>query len=318
MFPYENFPTFNEWKTDSTVKGIWPSTFRVYDSTLGIIDELVRHYNDPNADSVKIETLFYLVDAINYWQKNVNKDVSNKNDADNLPVTQKVKGHDNRKSAMSALKMIAGDLLTDETDTHTLVEAVDALKPNYSRASHGNVDNTDQHQIEQVQAAGEVAVFLQEKHLQRKYKLRFRDGSAWRWSSANGQNEIYDTTDNSESEINDQKTHFVMNTRGHIFAGFNKAAMWFKHSSLIGGANAYSAGRIKIVAGKVKIIVNDSGHYHPGVQQMRNILHRLRLYGQDISGITIERIQPDPSGSFSSSQIVATTAGTWPDGVVEE
>ena len=194
-----------------------------------------------------------------------------------------------------------------------------SIEPLYSRVSHGGTaanPGSDQVQIDLVRAAGEVAIFLQLAHLQRRYKLRFRNGIAWRWSPATGANAVFDTTDSAESEglVGDRKTHFVMNTRGHIFAGFNKQAMWFKHSSLTGGANAYSAGRMIVEAGRVTHIENDSGHYHPGVQQMRNMLHRLRIYGRNIDAIVVRRIQPGPVALFTGAQIVVSKTN-WPDGV---
>lgn len=322
-FPYHAFPTNDVWQTDSTVSGIMPSTWRVTDPTLGVIDELVRHYNDVNFHAVGIETLFFLIKAIDFWKSKLNKTPTNRGEpldhitGHGLPTTQKVTGHEQRSSAMSALRMIAGDLLMAHTHTDSAASAMANLEPLFIKASHGGTQahpGPDQVQIQHVRDIGEVAVFLQDAHLQRRYKLRFRNGLAWRWNPGSGSNTLYDTTNNAESESNDRKTHFVMNTRGHIYAGFDKQALWFKHSSLIGGANAYSAGRMIVEAGRVTHIENDSGHYQPGVQQMRNMLRRLRLYGRAIDTIVVRRLQPLPTANFTGAQIVASQAN-WPDGV---
>lgn len=321
--PYDSFPTNDVWRSDSTVSGIMPSTWRVTDTALGVIDALVAHCNDVNFQDVRIETLFFLVKACDFWLNKLNKVPANKGQpldhttGHGLPSDRKVSGHDDRRSAISALKMISGDLLMNHTHMDSVAAAMTSLEPLFVKSSHGGTADApgpDQLQIQQVRDIGEVAIFLQEAHLQRRYKLRFRGGVAWRWSPAVNTNAIYDSTNNVESESNDQKTHFVMNSRGHIYAGFDKNAFWFKHSSLIGGANAYSAGRMRIVAGRVVHVENDSGHYHPGIQQMRNLLHRLRLYGANIDDVVVRRIQPGPAANFTGAQIIVSRA-TWPDGV---
>jgi hypothetical protein len=321
--PYDSFPTQEVWETDSAAPGWGYSTWRMSDPTLGIIDELVRRYNDPNEVAVQIDILFYLFQATNFWLNKLNKDSDNTGEpiqgltGARLPVAKKVVGSVDRRSAMSALKTITGELLAAHTHHDTAAASVTSLELVYGKASHGvglHV-GSDAHQIAQIQGIGEVAIFLQQAHLQRRYKLRFRDGVAWRWDANAGENAIFDTRNNSESESLDQLTHFVMNTRGHIFAGFDKTAMWFKHSSLIGGANAYSAGRIKIVAGRVVEVVNDSGHYAPTVLQMRNLLFRLKLYGCNVDAINVRRIHPAPIGSFPGANILRSGA-SWPDGVV--
>jgi hypothetical protein len=324
-YPYNAFPSYQEWETDSSVGGISPSTFRIYDPTLRMIDALVQHYHNPNHAAVQIESLFYLCNTCGHWLSKLNKTPANRGEVldnitgGNLPTTMKVEGRAERRSAVSALRAIAGELLAQHTATGSIAEAMTALELVYGKASHGGTANNpgnDQHQIALAQNIGEVAIFLQLAHLQRRYKLRFRSGQAWRWKQGAGTNVLFDSSDNSESEGNDGKTHFVMNTRGHIFAGFDKTAFWFKHSSLIGGANVYSAGRIRIENGRVTLVENDSGHYHPGVQQMRNLMRRLQLYGHPINGVTVRRYTTNPRVDFSGSQIVATHANNWPDGVV--
>lgn len=323
-YPYAAFPSYDEWATDSGVSGFGYATWRMSDPTLGLIDSLVKHYNDPNYATVQIETLFYLVNACSYWLKKLNKTPGNTGEpldnitGANLPATKKVDGHVDRRTAISALKLVAGELLAAHTHTGSLAESLDALELVYGKASNGGNGadgGNDDVSIQAMIRAGESWVFLRQAHLQRRYKLRFRGGVAWRWKQGVGTNVMFDTTDNVESETADGKTHFVMNTRGHIFAGFNVQATWFKHSSLIGGANAYCAGRMRMEAGKAVLVENDSGHYHPGVQQMRNLVQRLRLYGQSIDGLTIRRYNTTPKVDFTAAQILASKGNLWPDNV---
>ena len=108
-----------------------------------------------------------------------------------------------------------------------------------------------------------MSIFLTDAGAQRQYKLRFRAGIAWRWNPPTTDYQIFDSTDNRESEINDQMVHFVMDEQGRIYSGFDKDAIWFKHSSLVGGADGLAAGRMKVENGVVTAIENDSGHYAP-------------------------------------------------------
>jgi hypothetical protein len=157
----------------------------------------------------------------------------------------------------------------------------------------------------------DVSIYLTNDGLRRKYKLRFREGIAWRWSAGANGYARFDSTDNSESETPDQKVHVVMDQRGRIYCGFDKDAIWFKHSSLVGGLDALAAGRMKVVAGVITEIENDSGHYHPNHVHMRNLLQRLQLYGADIARAAIVR---NSDKKRFTAPAVLNSAGKWPDG----
>ena len=316
--PYAAFPTCATWETDSTVSGFGYSTWRMSDAVLEVIDELVKQYNDPNRQDVRIETLFHLQAATQFWLTKLNKVSANRGEPqDNitgagLPTAKKVDGHVVRTAAMTALRSIACYLLVQQMGAGDIADALERLEQLYSsKSSGGNASSpgSDALEIVRMGTVGRVTVFLDKAYLQRRYKLRFCNGVAWRWNQTTQCNTIFDTTDNVESEMGGQKTHFVMDTRGRIYAGFNKQ-VWFKHSSFIGGANAYSAGRIKIVNGKIVHIENHSGHYAPALQQMRNVLHRLRLYGCRVDDIVVQR---HSHGLFTGAQILVTRT-TWPDG----
>jgi hypothetical protein len=168
-----------------------------------------------------------------------------------------------------------------------------------------------------------LSVFMTTDGDRRRYKLRFRGNLAHRWidsTDTSGGYDVFDTTNNYESESNDGMSHFVMSKNGRIYSGFekdqhhaNKNLVWFKHSSLVGGDDAASAGRMRVVAGNVKHIINDSGHYQPVARHMISVLQRLAIYGQNIAGITIERISDHHI--FPAPQMLASVS-SWPDGAV--
>jgi len=321
-YPYGDFPTRQVWEEDSTV---FFSTlpFRSADPTLGLIDEFVSRYHDPALRDARLETLYYLLLAIRYWESKLNRAPANLGTPqDNitgrgLPDDQKVRGAERRREAIRALKVITGKCLGAETRTSSVDEAMQKLEENYQRKSHGGTTSSpgpDQDQIASIERIKELAIFLDEAHMQRRYKLRFRAGVAWRWSEAAAANVIYDSTSNAESEANDEKVHFVMSAKGRLYAGFRKDVLWFKHSSFLGGANVLCAGRMKIKMGRITEIENDSGHYHPGILQMRNILQRLRLYGCNTEAIEFQRIDCNPKRKYTAAEIAGSN-GEWPAGV---
>jgi hypothetical protein len=153
-------------------------------------------------------------------------------------------------------------------------------------------------------------IYLVEDGHRRRFKLKFRGAMAYRWYERKSSYEIFDTTDNTESEIGDGMTHFVMDLRGRIYAGYTKGdETWFKHSSLVGGSPVLAAGRLRAEQGRIVFIQNDSGHYKPDHQQMRNVLQRLELYGQLSGNIVICR-QSDKK-KFRGSDVMRSLGG-WP------
>lgn len=117
---------------------------------------------------------------------------------------------------------------------------------------------------------------------------------------------------NKESEGGvDQKCHFAMNKSGRIYIGFDDKALWFKHSSLLGGDDALAAGRMNVTQGKITTIDNDSGHYHPEVRHMVNLLQRLSIYGADLTHMTVRRMSDK---TVYPAVAVLNKLTAWPDG----
>jgi hypothetical protein len=59
------------------------------------------------------------------------------------------------------------------------------------------------------------------------------------------------------------------------------------HSSYTGGALVAMAGTILIQKGRIYGVRTDSGHYWPGLHNMNSFLMALRMYGAQISKITL-------------------------------
>lgn len=303
-FPYTEIPTLQVWQADSSVAfGV-----RASDPVLQVIDSLVAASRQPELQAVRQETLFYLRQALKFWLTKVNAVPKNQAPegltSANLPATAKFAGREGRDKAMAALLVVVNTelrgLLAVASDAGLNV----ALNDLYGAGNHGVASDRDW-----LDRHADVSVFLTTEGLQRKYKLRFRAGVAWRWVDDGYVR--FDSTDNRESETNDQMVHFVMDQRGRIYAGFDKDAVWFKHSSLVGGRDAHAAGRMKIQSGQVTVVENDSGHYQPAHQHMRNLLRRLQLYGAPLVDTKVRR--NSDKTVFTAPQML-THQGAWPDG----
>lgn len=308
--PYTEIPTLTAWQSDSAAY----LPVRTNDRVLQAIDGLVSAYGDSDNVESRPEILFYLRGSLIFWSKKVN--VVPKNTApDNvsphnvLPQTAVFSSNAEGKTAVDELLAIVTTKLT-ELHTLTSSEALDdALFGIYGKGN--DAQSYDDRMIERAKKEGKTYVYLVEDGLRRKYKLRFRNGVAWRWYSVKSAYALFDTTDNLESQSSDKMTHFIMDRRGRIYAGFDKDVAWFKHSSLIGGQGTLAAGRLGAQDGKITVIENDSGHYEPGHQQMRNLLERLHLYGADFSKTVI--LRHNDKKQFSA-EAVRGKRGAWPDG----
>jgi hypothetical protein len=307
-FPYTDIPNLNMWQSDSSA--YFPS--RSTDRVLKAIDDLVSAYHDPNYAGSGPEILFYLRSALMFWAKKVNvvpknSAPTNVNPSNALPKTSVFSGSASGNKAVDELLTIVSKKLTEH---HTSEALDDTLFQIYGKPNDDQRNDTKF--LARARNEGKSYVYLEEDGLRRKYKLRFRDGIAWRWYDRMSKYAHFDTTDNTESQKPDQMTHFVMDRRGRIYAGFDKNVDWFKHSSLIGGQGTLAAGRLSAKDGKITLVQNDSGHYEPDQQQMRNLLERLYLYGADLSHTVIRRHSDNKEFSASA---VRTSRGRWPDGL---
>lgn len=309
-FPYEDIPSSAMWQSDSSTD--FPD--RSSDRVVQVIDDLVSAYNEVGNRDHGPEILFYLRSALVFWSKKVNlipknKAPDNTKPTNVLPTTAVFTGRvEGSKSVVELLTIVSKKLM----DHHSLnsSEALDDTlfttynKPNDDIRNDTKVLNTFPN-------LGHTFVYLEEDGLRRKYKLRFRDGIAWRWYGGKSEYAHFDTTDNTESQMKDKMTHFVMDRRGRVYAGFDLSVKWFKHSSLIGGQATLAAGRLGAENGKIIRVQNDSGHYEPGHQQMRNFLERLHLYGVDLSRTVVVRHLD--RREFTAAEVRASR-GQWPDG----
>ena len=98
----------------------------------------------------------------------------------------------------------------------------------------------------------------------------------------------YDSVQSGDACERGAANLYVIDGAGHIYAG-GKTTKHFKHSSFLAGGATLAAGTMKVVQGRIKFVTRRSGHYLPEVQQMLNLLERLRACGVDLTEVTVYR-----------------------------
>ncbi len=130
---------------------------------------------------------------------------------------------------------------------------------------------------------------------QKQLKLSFRKGLAYRWSFNKKERKLkeslYDTDAFGDANMSeDDASLYVMDGNGAIYVlGQEEEVRKLKHSSLLGGTGILCAGTIRIEQGQVQWLTGKSGHYLPTVEQVVNVLERLRQYQVDLTNVLVFR-----------------------------
>ena len=312
MPTYLDIPTSEKFKSDSSVF----LSIRSSDKTIVHIDKLLLNYQSATPTD-RADILYYLYLGIRYWLKHAGEMPQHKlptgYTAPHNPLpTNKNSSNVSRLQPMTDLYTIVNTKLYDIYGVNTPLSLADALTDAYLCDNHSILG--DNNWLLSHPDDGITTIHITDDGVRRRFKLRIRGGLAYRWrqyDDATAGYALFDTTDNSESEIDDEFCHFAMDKRGRIFAGFAKDVIWFKHSSLLGGEKGQAAGRMKAIQGKITRINNDSGHYNPGARQMVNILQRLSIYGFDLTNMKVIRTFPDKV-TFTAVDVV-NALSKWPD-----
>ena len=153
-----------------------------------------------------------------------------------------------------------------------------------------------------------LAEYLNESQV-RKYRLDFRGGFAYQqkwWKNSTGQvlaNSLAVTGGSTAlgeargadpaQVIQGGFSGYVMSQGGDFYSGPHFAPLGTDkelaryHSSYYGGEPVLCAGEIKIVAGRVLEINNESGHYRPGPQKLAMAVEMLAMLGVRVRDLTV-------------------------------
>jgi len=84
---------------------------------------------------------------------------------------------------------------------------------------------------------------------------------------------------------------YVMDQHGNFYVG--PESYLKNHSAFFAGEPVALAGKIKILHGRITFISNQSGHYHPPVEAVRNGLRSLESEGVALAPIAVEEWRSD-------------------------
>jgi hypothetical protein len=101
----------------------------------------------------------------------------------------------------------------------------------------------------------------------------------------------FDTTDMLSKQKGDGWGIYVMSPEDKFYSGSHKVGL-FHHSSFLAAQPVAGAGELKVGAGTLQGITNNSGHYRPGFKQMVNTLKVLQKRGTNLDGVSLELLEP--------------------------
>ena len=281
MRTFQDMPTYAQWKKDSGVL----FAMRTSDPVLRQIDGLIKIYwMMPDSRS---EICYQLYRVSKYWTKNIGG---------------KVKGAVGRKDAIEELNAFLSrefmriyDL--DREDLDQLLTMV------YGKPVHVAYEDNE------VFNENRSTQYIRDETERRRYKLVFRKGLAYKRMTEGGL-EKYDTKDETGKDDEPGEAIFVMDRDGRIYTG-SYARSQFHHSSFLAGGWSLAAGVMKITRGQVETVCPDSGHYQPGVQQMLNVVERLKTYDVNLTKLTVKLFQYETEGIHKGERKIKFGNPVW-------
>jgi hypothetical protein len=274
-----------------------------------------------------------LVLACDYWLRKANRAGNDHKPLDyvnrgNLPANKlKLEAKETRRAGIVALQQAVEGWLEAHGAPHT----TDAIEDSLTRENRGvraghhfaDIIQWNARHAQRLPDAISTAatrggfnadpdtrlISLDDDSQKRLAKLVFREGKAYRWTDFRNDSgfDLFSTGNGG--------VHYVMDKRGRIYAG-TLTSGYFWHSSLVGFADALSAGFIFANQGIITGIKNDSGHYHPGAREMTSMVLRLQQYGVNISNLRVERMAGTHAlgaANFTGAQMLTARPGQWPD-----
>lgn len=267
MAKFIGFPSAEQWKKSTFVFG----AFRSSDKVLAQIDDLVALYWSLRES--RYEIMYQLYRVTLYWIKNVGI---------------KFKGNEKRMEVVAALNFFIRDQF--KKDFHLgEAEFDDLLLALFGKPVHVAYEDTE------VFNENRSVEYIKEETVRRKFKVVFRKGLAYK-RNENGL-QLYDTSTDIGKQGEAGEAIFVMDDKGRIYTG-SYAKSEFHHSSFLAGGWSMAAGVMRITNGQVVSVCPDSGHYQPGLQQMLNVVERLRTYGVNLQKLTVKTFIIETSGQY--------------------
>jgi hypothetical protein len=275
MQAYTTIPTLAKWQSDSSVA----LAVRNSDTVLSRIDFLVSAFNGAPASAGRgiVCDLYFSID---YWLKYVK---TNRN------------MEKRREPAMMALYKCVVDFLCGlfNCPLNALPRELDMM---FGRELSEGGFRTD--------FGDDKAQYLERKELD-NYKLWFKGGLAYQWTSQRGKSTRKPMSSasvhNAASFVTSAEDHapnlnygqFILTMGRDLYMarhtpGEEDKFNGFYHSSYVAGQAVMAAGSMLIESGRVRRIRSDSGHYRPVDTNMMSTLRALQMVGAPIHDVIIE------------------------------
>lgn len=148
--------------------------------------------------------------------------------------------------------------------------------------------------------------FLQTPEERAPYLVTWRDGKAYRGGVP------YDTG-NESARGQQGLAIFVIGPKGDFYSGSHTIGK-FHHSSFLAGSSIIGAGEIQTDStGAVTAIVNRSGHYKPGPEEMLHTLYVLERRGVDLSKVTLYMHMPQGVLTYNALEYLRSNGNCPPN-----
>lgn len=306
--PYTVMPTKENWLTE--ISQHVAHTELASDHVLNIISSLIQSYKfaEANKNGAHEPIAVYLYYATRRWLEKGNTSYKTDPQAGGLRFAV----NDKIRDKVSDLRAFCVSVIKESLDLEEDVIGNDGI----DKAIIEVYGRPNPHTDFELKRLGSL-VYLQEDSQRHCFKIKFRNGLAYRCrrldSGTGGEYFPYDSLESGESEKDDGRVHYAMDARGRLYVGYIKKNEQnrkdFYHSSLTGGQTVFSAGTMKIVQGKIKEITNDSGHYTPDAKHLANALYLLQLRGVPLEDV--EAVHFKTGQHVKASDIM--TGRKWPE-----
>jgi len=210
------------------------------------------------------------------------------------------KGDKNRYMAVCDLQSLAGYALYHLLQKAKSVGGVgDVLIDLYGKDLVPDKKLSDQQMLRE-----DMIKYIDNVEERAQFRVTFKNGLMYKYNFVTEKIALYDTT-GFTSAAGKRWSVFVMD-HDYLYSGAHDAMgsasdpestgsgnpwawqnMGFFHSSFLAGASVLSAGEMRVENGRLTGVTQKSGHYQPGIVQLKNLFTFLRFRGVNIDKVEV-------------------------------
>jgi hypothetical protein len=306
-------PSLARWleKTTQKKKGI-ANFFSSKDNQMNLIDTMVAHTEKLGIRSPKRLFMIYSCTAV--WLRKNAKHGSIKASA----------GERNQYMAVSDLQSIAGYKLHEILQAESVGDVERKLIAIYGKelSVHGKgIDLSPQTGLPK-----DTVKYLAAEERAR-YRLTVQTGLLYKFDWVKKKVLPYDTSQFNACDAGQGFGIFVMDFDS-IFSGahdgdassehnpwsgyYGDGNQRFYHSAFLGGGDVLAAGEMKVESGRLVAVTQKSGHYQPGIPQLKLFMSRLKFLGVNTDNVEIAfGYQPDGPPAVKDPRLNQGAVPAW-------